>query len=168
MPDSITMTETPSPHFIQSSATLGGTRVAAFEWLKDQNDGQYATGRSYRIVIEADLPSNVIYQEFTESITVRGTGGPRFVLLETLAGPPQKQIVSLRTIVRATQTGRAVGFRTYPTYPVPLWPQHEKLDRRRQDKSSPSTFHGARINWPISWSYEFESLGPLGGTPHRV
>lgn len=158
---------TVSPHFIRSSTTLGGTRVVEFEWMKDENDGQYATGRSYRITIEADVPSNVAYQQFNESISVRGTGGPRFVLLETLAGPPQKQIVNRRTVIRATQSGSAVGFRTYPPYPKPLWPQHEKLDRRRQDKAAPTTLHGARINWPITWSYEFESFGPLAGVPHR-
>ena len=158
---------TVSPHFLQSSRTLGGVRVASFEWLKDQQTGEYATGRSFKIMLEADVPGNVTYQIFTESISVVGTGGPRFVLLETLGGPPQRQKVANRTSVRATQSGRAIGFRQYPPYPRPLWPAVEQVDRRRQDKGSPRNLHGAYIDWPISWSYSFLSHTPLGGIPGR-
>jgi hypothetical protein len=157
-----------TPHFLDSSASLGGVRVIGMEFDKDNRDGQYATGRSYRITLEADFPNPAVaLQQWTESLRIVGTGGPRTVHLETISGVPQKQVVNQRTIVRATQSGSAVGLRTYPLPPAPLFPGAELVDNREVSKGSPRNLHGAFVDWPINWSYQFEAAGSLNGTPNR-
>lgn len=158
----------PTPHFLDSSSSLGGVRVAEIEFDKDNGDGQYATGRSYRITLQADFPNPfVTLQQWNETLRIVGTGGPRFVHLETMRGTPQRQLVNQRTIVRATQSGTAVGLRTYPLPPPPIFPAAELADKREFSRGSPRNFHGAFIDWPIQWTYQFESAGPLNGTPNR-
>jgi hypothetical protein len=158
----------PTPHLLDSSASLGGVRVTGIEFDKDNRDGQYATGRSYRITLEADFPSPAVtLQQWTESLRVVGSGGPRTVHLETMSGVPQKQVVNQRTIVRATQSGSAVGLRAYPLPPPPLFPLAEQVDKREIGKGSPRNLHGAFVDWPINWTYQFEAAGSLMGTPNR-
>ncbi|MEQ8788881.1 MAG: hypothetical protein RIC55_21395 [Pirellulaceae bacterium] len=158
----------PSSHYLDSSTSLGGVRVAGIEFDKDNRDGQYATGRSYRITLEADFPNPAVtFQQWSESLRIIGTGGPRFVHVQTLRGAPQKQLVHQRTIVRATQTGTAVGLRGYPSPPPPIFPAAELVDRREVSRDSPRNLHGAFIDWPVHWTFHFETAGPLVGAPNR-
>lgn len=158
-----------SPHYLSASNAIGGVRVEYLDFPPDNNTGEFATGRQFSIVLSAIYSaSNVAYQQFEETITVQGTGGAQKAVITTLQGPPKEQILAQRTPVFATQTGRAVGVKTYPPYPSPLWPRNEELDKRQQAKGSPRNEGGTFVDWPISWSYQFISAGPLGGTPHRV
>jgi len=159
---------TPSAHYLDSSASLGGVRLTGIEFDKDNRDGQYATGRSYRITLEADFPNpTVTLQQWHESLRFIGTGGPRFLHVPTLSGLPQKQLVHQRTVVRCTQSGMAIGLRGYPLPPPPIFPAAELVDRREFTRDSPRNLHGAFIDWPIHWTYHFETAGPLVGVPNR-
>lgn len=160
---------TASPYFLSQSASLGGVLVEEMEFPFDGGRGNYATAVDFRITIRAIYPNaGVAYQDFREEIQVVGTGGPRRVLVESLTGTPQEQILVQRTSVTARQTGFAVGLLAYPPYPPPIFPRVEQLDRRQQNKGSPTNVSGTFIDWPISWSYSFLSPTPLGGTPHRI
>lgn len=160
---------TVSPHFLSVSGALGGVRVESLDFPRDERTGEYATGRRFTIGLSAIYAaSNVAYQEYVEEIEVQGTGGPIVGATVTLKGPPKKQILAQRSIVTARQSGRAVGLRAYPPYAAPLWPNDEQLDKRTQKKGSPRNEGGTFLDWPISWAYQFLSVGPLGGEPHRV
>lgn len=156
-----------SPHYLSSSGSISGVRVEQVEFPKDQNTGEYATDRSFRIALSADyLNTNLGLVDFREEIQVSGTGGPRNVGVETLTGRPQLQQVNARTLVRARQSGFAVGLQSYPRYPSAVWPAVEEVDKRQQNKGAPKRNGLGYMEYPISWSYSFLSNGPLGGTPH--
>lgn len=154
-----------SQHYINVSQTIGGVRSSGVKW--GAGDGtEYVTRRSYSISLEADLAdgeSNIL--EFLETISVHGTGGQRFVLLETLEGPPQYQVTAQKTIVRATQSGSAVGLYGHVDYPAELWPNALKQDQAEKTKSGPAIWRNGAWEYPTSWNYQFESNQQLNGTP---
>lgn len=159
---------TASSHVLNPTNSLSGVLVDAIDFPPDSGTGQYATARGFSITLRAVYPrQNLAYQDFREEIAVSGTGGPRTVLIETISGVPQRQVTAKRTIVTARQSGHAVGLKQYPPYPNPIWPAVEKVDRRQQGKGSPRNDGGTFVEWPITWSYEFESPAPLFGTPNR-
>lgn len=156
-----------SAHYLSSAASISGVRVDQVEFPKDQNTGEYATDRQFRIVLSADfLNSAATLTDFREEIQVSGTGGPRNSVVETISGQPQIHQVNARTVVRARQSGFAAGLRDYPKYPAPLWPVVEEPDKRQQNKGAPKRNGNGYMEYPISWSYSFLSPTPLGGTPH--
>jgi hypothetical protein len=156
---------TPTDHVLSSGATLGGTRVTALEYPVGAG-AEYSTFRSYSITVEADVPdtSNNLL-DFSETVSFEGTGGPRIVFLDTLAGPPQPQIARQFTTYRARQQGRAVGFATYPPVPPPLWPAAELGDQRRLALRSPKRTAASLSEFAAEWTYVFESVAPLVGGP---
>ncbi len=70
----------------------------------------------------------------------------------------------------ATQSGKAVGFLSYPTPRAPLWPGALLNDRMRVSYTSPhrSGHDGgqAYTNFGVQWTYHFESAVPLVGQPN--
>ena len=159
--DQTTLTD----HVMTSSAALGGTRVTALDFPAGAG-AEYSTFRSYSIAVEADFPdtSNNLL-DFSETLSFEGTGGPRVIFLDTLDGLPQPQIAQQRTTTRARQEGRAVGLATYPPVPPPIWPQAEMQPARRLVLRSPRRAAGNLTEFAVEWSYSFESIAPLAGTP---
>ncbi|MBS0263891.1 MAG: hypothetical protein JSS02_18275 [Planctomycetes bacterium] len=156
---------TPTDHRIISANTLGGTRVlhSAFP---EGTGAEYSTFRSYSITVEAETPDTTHdVLEFSEVVSFVGTGGPRLVFLETLAGPPQTQIARQFTTYRARQEGRAVGLTSYPTVPPPVWPAAELVDQRRVSLHTPRRTATSLSEYAVEWAYQFESTTPLTGTP---
>lgn len=164
---------------IQGSKMIGGIRCTRCEVPMDK-PGDLTTFLNYEIDIEADAggigligggqsgQSTIV--SWTESITVRGTGGPRFVLRENRNGAPQKQIVSQRTPVTATQRGEAVGLFNYPTPSNPLWPQHLLEPDREATRVSADTVGGTgnqqqRREYRNAWNYQYWAPGPLTANP---
>lgn len=161
---------TPTSHSILTANTLGGTRVVE-KTFPDARNGAYVTNYVWGAVVEADVLTGYSgLQSFFETVQWVG-GGPRFIMLETLNGPSQKQWVQDQTPYKATQSGTAIGFASYPVPPSPLWPyaQHQG--------DSPFTMKSPRrtgplgaakyTDWEINWSYVFEDAAPLGGVPNR-
>lgn len=159
---------TPSTHQLLNASCHGGTRVMGGSFP----DGRGAEGVTYRTVqvtVEGDVPlstANLASQlmSFSESVQTSG-GGPRFGHLESVTGRPQKQRLRRFTTVRAVQSGQAVGLYAYPTVPTPIWPgqQVEQAQIRRQ---TPKRVGSDQIEYPVTWSYRFESSFPLIGTPN--
>ena len=149
-------------HLLDSSASRGGTRVVRRPFYPDGRGAEYSIFRNYVVVVEADFLDNQFdLLSWAETIRAWG-GGPRFVLLECLTGPPQKQLVQEQTTYDAIQTGRAIGNDTYPVPPAPLWPAEEHSDQRDIHREVPSDNSGRKI---IVWAYTFESIAPLVGLP---
>jgi len=156
---------TPTDHVLISAAAIGGVRVVALDFPRGEG-AEYSTFRTYRLILEAEFAdgsSNLL--EYYESLSFEGTGGPRRVFLEVLEGLPQEQIGTQATLSRATQQGRAVGLAGYPIPPPPVWPAAERPDRRRFTLRTPERSGGQFLRYQVEWSYTFESITPLAGTP---
>lgn len=164
---------------IQGSKTIGGIRMTRFNYALS-NPAELSTFVNYEIELEAEFggigiigggsagQSTVL--TWSETLSVRGNGGPRFVLRENRNGPPQKQIVSQRTPVFATQRGEAVGLYGYPTPSQPIWPQHLSGPDIDVQKTSASSVGGQgfsqqRREYRIAWSYQFQLPGPQTANP---
>jgi hypothetical protein len=167
MPDG----STPSSHRLLATETLGGPRVVSLQFPHGK-DGEYSTYRRYRIEVEADIPvisADTVLLSWHEWLGFVG-GGPLFVYLSTLAGPPVKQVVSAQTPYRAIQEGHAVGYAGWPLPPDPLWPTAEHMERRRIVRHAPRRSGPAGIqaytHFETRWRYEFESDASLIGSPH--
>lgn len=166
---------TSSAHTLLAAQTLGGVRIAKPVSFPVGDGGEYSTFRRFTVSLEADVVANsmtTMLVEFSEVLRVSGNGGPRRVVIETRYGPPVEQIVSQRTPVLATQSGRAVGLLSYPTAPPPLWPKYIDGTRTDIQEESPQRVGPAGstnpfINFPLTWTYQFISPGPLAGHPTR-
>lgn len=155
---------TVTAHYMQTALARGGTRVKSLKYPK--GDGaEYTTYRQYEIIVEAEFPmGNAGITAYEETVTLTG-GGPLYVFLETLTGPPQKQLVKQQTTYKATQAGSATGDIAYPSIPAPLWPDAEHVTRRSIAKMHPRIARQTLTDYTVSWSYEFESSTPLIGSP---
>lgn len=152
-------------HAMISSLATGGVRITTKPEFPVGDGTEYATVRSYSIVAEADFYNgNFPLLEFSETVEVTG-GGPRVIWIETRTGPPVQQMVSQQTTSRATQSGRAVGLGNYPNPADPIWPGLEDSTQRRITRETPRFSGDNKVEYPVSWSYVFESSGPLFGTP---
>ncbi|QDT94753.1 hypothetical protein [Gimesia aquarii] len=161
-------------HSLIDDLSLSGTRVTALPQFSVSGNGELTTFRTYSLVVEADYAlsnmtyrladganpeddnSEIIILKYEESIDFTGTGGPRFGFLPTLKGAYQRQQLSEKSLVEATQTGMAVGLGKRPLLPDPLWPLDEHLERRIVRKPQPRKRGGYQIEYPIHWSYTFE------------
>lgn len=159
---------TPTAHFIQTANTIGGTRVVE-KTFPDAKGGAYVTNYIWGAVVEADVDTGYTgLQSFFERIQWIG-GGPKFVMLSTLNGPPQTQWVQDQTPYKATQTGSAVGFTGYPIPPAPLWPEALHSDQSPFEMKSPTRTGPPQnityTDFEITWTYNHESAVPLAGLP---
>lgn len=149
---------------IYSADIVGGLRVLEGPSFQDTGPGELVRKRSFRIVLggeralfgEAGGGGVPVFVSYNSSLSIEGTGGPRFVLIETMQGRPIKQIVNTNTICRATQDGRAVQRYSQPSYPPPLFPDREQVSARRIVWSRPDS-----DSYEVSWSYTFESATPF-------
>lgn len=129
---------------------------------------ELVTYRRFEFSARAEYPIGTgrgVLQSFRESVSIIGTGGARFILKPALRGAPQKQYVQQQTVVRATQSGQAVGYLEYPTPPNPLWPADEHVEQRNVSRTGGKYRGKIWQDFTVSWSYTFESAGPLGGLP---
>lgn len=153
---------------------IGGTRVLGGVDFPDDGSrsAEFTTFRHYRITVEGRYPNpaatTAVTLAYSESLEFMG-GGPRFIYLQPINGLPQKQTVAASTPYRVTQKGQGVGLSAWPIPPLPIWPAAEHRDRRRIVPGTPKREGGGLslvyTEFPIEWSYEFESELPLTGAP---
>lgn len=154
-------------HVLTTADAIGGVRSMGVSYPK--GDGaELTTFRSYSVTLEADYPTSASMVEFQETLSFRGTGGPKYIFLPVLNGPPEKQMVLQQTTMQATQSGSAVGNISYPPIPAPLWPSDEKTEERQITRISPQNVLGDKRQFGVQWSYAFESIGPLNGLPNSL
>lgn len=154
-------------HIISSGQTIGGTRVMALEWVN--GDGtEYVTKRGYSITLLATFPGTNNLLEWHEGIFIRGNGGSRVIVLESLAGNPQPQTTCLNTKCTASQKGTAKGLFTWVPAPAPIWPGALRNDLIGGGLETPIRAANGTWQFPTSWDYSYESDGPLSGVPTIV
>jgi hypothetical protein len=132
--------------------------------------GEFATLRRFDFTCEAEyvIPTaRSAVLSFNESVVAVGTGGPVTRHRPCVNAPPVKQVTYPASVIRTTQSGIAVGHADYPDFPNPLWPESELLDQRQRQRGSPRQAGRGYLEFPVSWSYVFESLRPLAGLPNR-
>lgn len=169
LPDGVTA----SAHQLLTANCRGGTKIAKPVSYDNPLPADYSTFRNYSLAIEGEVAlsqSQNAIVSWRETLAFTGTGGPRFVVIETRNGPPQMQLVSQRTPCRVVQSGQAVGYRQYPFPPGPIWPGFEQAEQRAISLDAPTTT-GSGANrqlqdYPISWSYSFLAPSGLNGLPH--
>lgn len=155
--------------YIEGAKTIGGIRLTRFNYALSEPAelGEYVR---YEMDLEADFggvgiigggsaPQDTVLS-WSETISMRGNGGPRFVYRENRNGPPQKQIVSQRTPVFALQRGEAVGLYNWPQASQPKWPQFLSGPDIDVQRTSAGSVGGAgysqqKREYRITWSYAF-------------
>jgi hypothetical protein len=153
-------------HVVTSTATLNGVRAIGGVTYPIGLPGvwgsqtEYANKRTFQVVFQWETSaaeSNLQFYE--ESIRLIGGGGPKFVIQEALTGVPLFQQVTQFSKQVAIQSGTAVGFTSYPSFPSYAY----SIGLLKQEKSfteevTPRDFHiNTNANYMIRWSYHFEA-----------
>lgn len=157
-------------HSLPAASAKGGTRVIEGPHFPMSTGAEYSTFRTYNIVVEAEYSiesgqQSPAFENYQESITFQGTGGPIWKLLPTLNGRWQRQQVSERSSYTVQQRGQAVGKNSRPAPAPPIWPDAEHEEQRTIEFGTPDRVGSGFENYPISWSYVFESNDQLNGNP---
>lgn len=156
---------TPTPHVLPATGALGGVRILSIDYPRADR-AEYATQRTFRVVLQADYRASTDdLVSWQETIRIIGDGGPAEVLQLLANGVPQRQTVAQRTPVFAQQTGRAVGYLAYPSFPQPIWPFAIDRPRIEQVMEAPQLQRSSFVNYGIAWNYPYQSETPLVGRP---
>ena len=164
---------TPTAHVLHANLCFGGVRVTQPPFYPIGDQAQYNSDspfRDYAIGLEAEVTAGAPLQiyDWKEEISYSG-GGPDFVLVTCLTGPPQPQLANQHTPYRASQAGEAASNIWWPNPGQPKWPNclHSQQSTIRYQ---PATRAGAAatngsFRYRTSWNYVFESATELSGYP---
>lgn len=132
-----------------------------------KRSNEYVNEREFSFEAYAEYPlySRLNFMvSYTESVQLSG-GGPLIIHKPALNGLPQKQQVYPATVFMATQTGSAVGYRSYPPFPGPIWPGAMKQGATITRTSPRRNGYGLE-QYQVDWQYVFESAVQLVGLPN--
>jgi len=156
--------DTLSAHLLDNSSSINGVRVRKIEYPKG-GGAEYATGRYFRITLEADYLNTSVDQVYSFSETVRliGTGGTAWELIPRFQGPPVARKLFTQTPQRIIQFGETVGVTGWTAPMSPLLPLlSEHLERRVIEHSSPIKIGvHVKLLYPLKYKYEFSLIDPL-------
>ncbi|TWT34689.1 hypothetical protein [Blastopirellula retiformator] len=160
---------TPSQHVLPGSKAIGGVRVVSGPDFPNGGGAEYATKRTFAVTLEAEIPiedAQTALLNFRETLALSG-GDRRIDWTETKLGPPRPQMTRRQTIYHAVQSGSAVGYRQYPTFPGFLFPQQYAVEAPRL------TYGGGKrrssghfTDFSLSWEVRYQADRPLAGRPH--
>ena len=156
-----------SPHFLSNNSSVNGVRVLSVNYPKG-DPAEYATGRSYSIVLQADY-LNVEDQiwSFQESLQFLGAGGPLWELVPTWTNEPAEVIYSSSTPQRIVQSGEVIGLEAPPIIPSPMLPtNYEHTSLRSWTRGSAQKIgRHANLLFPAQYRYVFSSKVPQSFFP---
>lgn len=159
---------TPTRHVLKNAGSRSGVKVVALDYPQG-NSAEFATQRNFSIRLQAeyDLATTAELVDYTEVVTVRGTGGGRFVVHEFCTGTPEIEQTQQQTSVSIIQQGNATGYSAYPAPNPPLAIPGTFLQSPSvvySQKSPENTGNGFR-NYSVQWSYEFIAVGAVSASP---
>jgi hypothetical protein len=157
-----------SATLLTSAGSFGGVVITDGPNFEENEGAEYATQRSFSFTAEAEYPfsgTDNILLSFEETLSFSG-GGPKVVFRPNVYGPFQKQTVYPQTTYKVVQSGSAVGYKTRPAIPPPIWPADENRDMRESSAKTPERMALRLGNYAVSWTYHFESINPLIGSPN--
>lgn len=155
---------------LRTQDCIGGTRVVQPPTSQFQ-PGTHTTFIPYQIVVEGDVPNPDVTLVSFKEILKKDGGGPLFLHLEPLYGPPVKQQIKTDTTYRVVQEGEAIGFYSYPVAPGPVLGAANLIKAPQIELGSPKRSGPVGspfwTEYPIKWVYNFESASPLNAIPNR-
>jgi hypothetical protein len=128
---------------------------------------EYVNERQFTFEAYAEYPLNPrlnYMMSYSESVMTSG-GGPIYIHKNALNGIPQKQQLYPATAYVATQHGSAVGYRSYPPFPGPIWPGAQK-HAPVITRTAPRRNGYGLEQYTVEWQYTFESASVLVGLPN--
>lgn len=154
------------PNQSDDGNNLTGVLVMERPSIRPADGADYATHLDGQLVLRAEYrisgaPGLV---DFSETVSVEGSGGPNIVAVPQDSGPPQLIATTFQTPVLVVQEGQAVGLNTWPAPQPPYYP-NELAGARRISRRSPRRRGGGLTDYPVSWSYRFVLTGPTAGYP---
>jgi hypothetical protein len=159
---------TRSAHFLDASRSINGVRLLSLSYPKESG-GEYATGRSYSIVMQADFlnPEQQIWS-FSEQIQHIGNCGPEWELVPQFMAPPRKVFIHMQTAQRIIQSGTAVGVEAHPYIPAELFAEDYKHGEQSFWEYGSAQMLGRISNllFPVRWRYVFSSPYKHDVRPH--
>lgn len=137
---------------LNDSSCVSGTKIIQRDF--PHGDGsEFATRRTFSFTVQGTYDSaEDDLVSWQESIEVIGTGGPKFVILETV-DRPYAMYVSNASVQYFQQSGMAVGYASHPSFPGPNGAGLEFLDRRRETRMSGRQLGNGIRFYPIRWNY---------------
>lgn len=157
---------------LQNGTSISGVRIVSGPTFANGTGPEYATIRTFAFSAEAEYMISGTEGRtisWQESVSIQGDGGPLRTYRLAVNGPilPQPQIVYPRTTVSAVQSGQAVGHTGWPAPANPIWPAFLITRNSGVTRIAPRRVgNGSRlIEYPIAWSYQFESPTQLVGLP---
>jgi len=146
-----------------SRECIGGTRVVTPVNYPNGTGTEYVNRRSFTVTVRGkkETPgASGFLRSYSDTISYVGNGGPSTGHLEPLNGYPIKMQTRQRTLVRATQSGSAVGYLAYPVAPTPIFPFDVLNHTIQISYGTPHRLGDdsakAYIDFPVTWSYQFE------------
>lgn len=139
-------------HSLTSNNCLSGVKVLSYSLPKGTPE-QLATTRSISITLQGlyeTAEDNLV--SWTERIKTVGTGGPKFVVIDTVYGP-FKIYTQIQSAQYYYQRGSAVGWSSYPDAPGPVNPDGEFLDKRELERGSGRNLGQALRYFSTTWGY---------------
>jgi hypothetical protein len=149
--------------------TMSGTRVANIA-CNEATGGEFVNRRTIRFQVHATYKvknSDGAVVAWQESIVIVGNGGPDYQWRFPVNAGAIREMISPTSLVRATQSGMAIGHTIRPFRPNPIWPVYMKNIEDVKGIDTPQFAGREYINYPVRWSYTFErGDGPLIGLPN--
>lgn len=140
-------------HSLSNSANcISGVKVISKSFPSGGAE-QLASTRTFSVTLQAtyDVSEDNIVS-WRESVQVVGTGGPLYVITNTVLGPIVDAMAPA-TAYYYRQSGTAVGFKDYPVPPGPLAAQWE-FGHRRTITNTTGVQQGTGIRYyTTSWAY---------------
>lgn len=133
-------------HSIYDSQTMDGVRVVQPPSFPVGGGAEYSSFRTYQIVLEArfQVANSPEVISFTETVTYRG-GGPRVILIETINGPPVRQVTNQMSVATCIQSGQIVTSTRYSSIiPPPIYPQFIIPTETEISRTSPTVIRKSR------------------------
>jgi|ERR1043165_294140 hypothetical protein len=156
---------TPSSHFLRNAGSISGVQVIRGPSFPESRGAEYATYRTYNIVVQAEYPvADSGLLNYTETLQFSG-GGPLYGHLVLLDDLPQKQVLNANTPYRCVQHGQAVGYATYPLPAPSIWPG-ALMKAPDIVWTAPRRRGLGYQGWQVEWTYEHEDARALVGLPH--
>ena len=157
---------TPTRHIVTNAETFGGTKVEVPpSFMNGPWTGrvEYVDRRTYYIVLRAEIRVGDGLYDWSERVTIRGTGGPKWRYSPREVGTPELQILQTDTSFWYVQEGENIGRQDWYPPAEPLFPGIEHGEMRvRTFETARDKVVGGNEMFATSWKYFMEATNDYG------
>lgn len=143
-----------SLHTLLNTGSINGVQVLKPVSYPEGANAQFSTFRDYTIVVSASYSSEDENENssYSETFSYQGTGGPRYVVRETLTGQPVVQNLTQSSVRFLVQQGTAENLMVYPSPSPPVQPN--AMAERTTISNSSQSRNGQSV-YVTRWSYTY-------------